>query len=101
VRNAEDGTVTGWDPATLRTPFADVAMRAKEPHGRCFTSSDVRRNAAGRTLQGSEAHERMKPFAQASGGRRPVKTAVLVGNGEVDAGAGNPMSLPAERTSIL
>jgi hypothetical protein len=49
------------------------------------------------TLKGSEAHEGMKPIAKASGGRRTVETAGLVGNDEDEAGVGNPIRPPAER----
>ena len=45
-----------------------------------------------RTLKESEAHEGMKPQAQASGGRRAVDTASSVGNDEGIAGPGNPMN---------
>jgi hypothetical protein len=58
-------------------------------------TADTRR----RTLKESEAHEGMKPRAQASGGRRAVDTASSVGNDESIAGPGNPMN-PGSRAHI-
>jgi hypothetical protein len=55
----------------------------------------------GRTLKRREAHERMNPFSQESGGRRAVETVGLVGNDEDAAGVENQMTPPAERISIL
>jgi len=98
VRNAKDGKVAGNGTlATLRTPRAEVAKRESRPHGRCLTPGGVRRARNGRTLKGSEAHERMNPFAQASGGRRTVKTASSDGNVEAKRVWGTNTTPPAER----
>jgi hypothetical protein len=90
VRNAKDGKVAGsGNPVAQRTPLVDVAKRESQPQGRCSTPGGVGRARNGRTLKGSEAHERMNPLAQVSGGRRTVETASSDGNAESKAGVGN------------
>jgi len=90
VRNVKDGKVAGnGTPAAQRTPLVDVAKRERQPQGRGSTPGGIGRARNGRTLKGSEAHERMNPFAQASGGRRTVETASSDGNVEGRAGVGN------------
>jgi hypothetical protein len=97
VRNAADGKAVGLGSHAARTLLGDAAMREPRTPWKALTvvtpAADTRR----RTLKGSEAHEGMKPFAKASGGRRTVRTAGPVGNDEGEAGAGNPMCLLAER----
>jgi hypothetical protein len=90
VRNAKDGKVAGnGTPVAQRTPLVEVAKRESRPQGRSSTPGGVGRARSGSTLKGSEAYERMNPFAQASGGRRTVETASSDGNAEGKAGVGN------------
>jgi hypothetical protein len=77
----------------VTTPLVDVAKRAGNPKEGALASKDAGgRTRDERTLKRREAHERMNPFAQVSGGRHPVKTAGPVGNAEDEAGVGNPMT---------
>jgi hypothetical protein len=83
-------------------PRRDDAARScreegRQPHGRRSGSGDLGRTRDGRTLKRSEAHERMNPFSQESGGRRSGKTVGSVGNGEDDAGVENQTTPLAER----
>jgi len=99
VRNAEDGNAARAGSLTARTPPGDVAKRAPRTPRKALAVATPTAGTRRRTLKRSEAHEGMKPQAQASGGRRAVKTVSPVGNDEDNAGPGNPMTLAAERIS--
>lgn len=96
VRNAADGKAARRGNLAAWTPAGDVAKRGRNPKEGAG-GSDTDGGQARRTLKEREAHEGMKPFAKADGGRRAVDTAGSVGNDEGVAGVGNPMFPPAER----
>ena len=74
----------------VTTLLVDVAKRAGNPKEGALVSKDTGgRTRDERTLKRREAHERMNPFAQVSGGRHPVRTASSDGNVEGKAGVEN------------
>jgi hypothetical protein len=97
VRNAADGKAARLGSLEARTLPGDVAKREPRTPWKALLVAIPAAGTKRRTLEGSEAHEGMKPFAKASGGRRTVKTAGSVGNDEDEAGVGNPIRPPAER----
>jgi hypothetical protein len=65
------------------TLLADVAKRDPRTPWKALLSREAGSGLwFGRTLERREAYERMKPLSKGSGGRRPVNTVVLAGNGD-------------------
>jgi hypothetical protein len=97
VRNAADGKAPRLGSLEAWTLLGDVAKREPRTPRKALLVEIPAAGTRRSTLEGSEAHEGMKPIAKASGGRRTVQTAGPDGNGEDEAGVGNPMGPPAER----
>ncbi len=98
VRNAKDGNAARRGTLVARTPPGEVAKREPRTPGKALAVVTPTAGTRRRTLEGSEAHEGMKPPAKAGGGRHAVETASPVGNDEGRAGPGNPMTPAVART---